>query len=96
MGIGVVCGEVFAQVSFGQHRVEKPKLRVVLKGGGSLGFAHVGVLEVLERNHNPVEVVSGTSRSLIVRAAYCSTYPRRMASQSCCDIMTPSSLTLNS
>jgi len=43
-----------------------------LQGGGALGFAHVGVLKVLERERIPVDVLAGTSMGSIVGAAYAS------------------------
>lgn len=49
-----------------------PKICLVLKGGGALGFAHVGVLRVLEKNRVPIHCVAGTSMGSIVGAAYAS------------------------
>ncbi len=49
-----------------------PKIGLVLAGGGALGFAHVGVLKVLERERIPVHFVTGTSMGAIVGAAYAS------------------------
>lgn len=50
----------------------RPKIGLVLKGGGALGFAHVGVLKVLERNNIPVDMIAGTSMGSIIGAAYAS------------------------
>ena len=55
-----------------QRNLGRPTIGLVLKGGGALGFAHVGVLKVLERNHIPVDVIAGTSMGSIVGAAYAS------------------------
>ncbi|MCO6432541.1 MAG: patatin-like phospholipase family protein [Deltaproteobacteria bacterium] len=49
-----------------------PKIGLVLAGGGALGFAHVGVLRVLEEHRIPVHLVTGTSMGSIVGAAYAS------------------------
>lgn len=49
---------------------DRPRVGLVLAGGGALGFAHVGVLRVLERNRIPVDVVTGTSMGAIVGGAY--------------------------
>src|SRR5574344_312852 len=49
-----------------------PKVAVVLGGGGALGFAHIGVLEVLEKHHIPVDIVVGTSMGALIGGAYCS------------------------
>lgn len=50
----------------------RPRIGLALAGGGALGFAHVGVLKVLEENRIPVEIVTGTSMGSIVGAAYAS------------------------
>ena len=50
----------------------RPTVGLVLQGGGALGFAHVGVLKVLERERIPVDVLAGTSMGSIVGAAYAS------------------------
>ncbi|MFN8390129.1 MAG: patatin-like phospholipase family protein [Bdellovibrionota bacterium] len=51
---------------------KRPKIALVLEGGGAKGFAHVGVLKVLEERHVPVDFVVGTSMGSIVGAAYAS------------------------
>lgn len=50
----------------------KPVIGLVLEGGGALGFAHVGVLKVLEEERVPVHRIAGTSMGSIVGAAYAS------------------------
>jgi len=40
---------------------EKQGIVLALGGGGARGIAHIGVLEVLEREHIPVRAVAGTS-----------------------------------
>jgi NTE family protein len=50
----------------------RPVIGLVLAGGGALGFAHVGVLQVLEENRIPVDIITGTSMGAIVGAAYAS------------------------
>lgn len=55
--------------------VNRPKIGLVLKGGGALGMAHVGVLKVLEENRVPIDFVVGTSMGAIVGAAYASGTP---------------------
>lgn len=51
---------------------KQPVIGLVLEGGGALGFAHVGVLKVLEEENIPVHVIAGTSMGSIVGAAYAS------------------------
>jgi Patatin-like phospholipase len=47
-----------------------PLVGLVLGGGGARGFAHVGVLRVLEQNGVPVELIVGTSVGSLVGALY--------------------------
>lgn len=42
----------------------------MLGGGGARGFAHVGVLQVLEENRIPVHAVAGTSMGAVVGSLY--------------------------
>lgn len=44
----------------------RPKIALVLGGGGSRGLAHIGVLEVLVREGIPVDLIVGTSMGGIV------------------------------
>jgi len=48
----------------------KPRLALVLSGGGARGAAHIGVLKVLEELHIPVDLVVGTSMGAIVGGLY--------------------------
>ncbi|RZT93880.1 patatin-like phospholipase family protein [Rivibacter subsaxonicus] len=50
----------------------RPKIGLVLSGGGARGGAHIGVLEVLEELRVPVDIIVGTSAGSIVGAAYAS------------------------
>src|SRR3954462_8818909 len=50
--------------------VARPKVGLVLSGGGARGVAHIGVLKVLEEMHIPVDYVVGTSMGSIVGGAY--------------------------
>ena len=53
-----------------EHR--RPKIALVLEGGGAKGFAYVGVLKVMEEQRVPVDIIVGTSMGAIVGAAYAS------------------------
>ena len=44
----------------------RPKIGLVLSGGGARGLAHVGVLKVLEELHVPVDFIAATSMGAIV------------------------------
>ncbi len=48
----------------------RPRVGLVLSGGGARGFAHIGVLRVLEELRVPVDVVVGTSMGSVVGGAY--------------------------
>lgn len=50
----------------------RPRIGLVLEGGGALGFAHVGVLRWLEENRIPVDAIAGTSMGALVGGIYAS------------------------
>jgi NTE family protein len=50
----------------------RPKVCLVLSGGGARGAAHIGVLRVLEELRVPVDCIAGTSMGALVGAAYAS------------------------
>ncbi len=49
---------------------ERPKIALVLSGGGARGGAHVGVLKVLQENRIPIDMIVGTSMGSFVGALY--------------------------
>jgi NTE family protein len=49
----------------------RPKIALVLGGGGARGAAHVGVLRQLERQGIHIDMVTGTSIGAIVGGLYC-------------------------
>ena len=53
----------------------RPKICLVLSGGGARGAAHVGVLRVLETLRVPIDCIAGTSMGSIVGASYASGTP---------------------
>ena len=48
----------------------RPRVGLVLGGGGARGAAHVGVLEVLEQLRVPVDCVAGTSMGALAAGAF--------------------------
>jgi len=48
----------------------RPRIGLVLGGGGARGAAHIGVLEILEKLRVPVDCVAGTSMGALVSGAY--------------------------
>uniref|UniRef100_UPI0035AEDB02 patatin-like phospholipase family protein n=1 Tax=Chitinimonas sp. TaxID=1934313 RepID=UPI0035AEDB02 len=51
---------------------ERPRIALVLGGGGARGLAHVGVLKVLEQARIPLDCVVGTSMGALVGGIYAS------------------------
>ncbi|GIU16539.1 MULTISPECIES: patatin-like phospholipase family protein [unclassified Shewanella] len=56
-----------SQVSFAE---ERPKIGLVLSGGGAKGAAHIGVLKVLEEKNIPIDYIAGTSIGAYVGGMY--------------------------
>jgi NTE family protein len=50
----------------------RPRIGLVLGGGGAKGAAHIGVLRVLDEMHIPVDCVAGTSMGALVGATFAS------------------------
>ncbi|MBS7232772.1 patatin-like phospholipase family protein [Flavobacterium psychroterrae] len=71
-----------SQKSFSQETTEKqkqaearrPKIGLVLSGGGAKGFAHIGVLKVLEEAGIKIDYIGGTSMGSIIGGLYASGY----------------------
>ncbi len=56
---------------------------LALGGGFARGFAHLGVLQVLEQNHIPISHIAGTSVGSILGAAYASGAPLARIVEAC-------------
>jgi NTE family protein len=54
---------------------DRPRVGLVLAGGGAKGGAHVGVLKVLEELDVPIDCIAGTSMGALVGAGYASGIP---------------------
>lgn len=50
----------------------RPKIGLALSGGGAKGYAHIGVLKVLEEMHVPIASIAGTSMGAVIGALYAS------------------------
>ncbi|HEX4024877.1 MAG TPA: patatin-like phospholipase family protein [Steroidobacteraceae bacterium] len=48
------------------------RIGLVLSGGGARGAAHIGVLEMLDRLHIPIDAIAGTSMGAVVGGLYAS------------------------
>ena len=63
----------WAATSGGQIQGHKrPRIALVLEGGGALGFAHLGAIEYLEQHHIPIDFVAGTSMGGLIGGLYAS------------------------
>jgi NTE family protein len=51
---------------------DRPRIGLVLGGGGARGAAHIGVLKELERQRIPVDAIVGTSMGAIIGGLYAS------------------------
>lgn len=56
--------------SFSQDTLKKPKIGLVLSGGGAKGFAHIGVLKVLEDAGVKIDYIGGTSMGAVIGGLY--------------------------
>ena len=53
-----------------QAQTQRPKVGLVLSGGGAKGVAHIGALKVLEEAGIPIDYICGTSMGAIVGGLY--------------------------
>lgn len=63
----VFCQNLIAQTN---DSITRPRVGVVLSGGGAKGFAHIGVLKVIEESGLPIDYIAGTSMGSIVGGLY--------------------------
>ncbi len=60
------------------RRDARPRVALVLSGGGARGFAHIGVLKVLDELRVPVDLVVGTSMGAVVGGLHATGMPYAM------------------
>ncbi len=61
---------VIGQSAIDVTPTKRPKIGLVLEGGGALGFAHIGVLKWLEQHRIPVDYIAGTSMGGLIGGLY--------------------------
>ncbi len=61
------------QNSYAQEQ-KRPKIGLVLSGGGAKGFAHIGVLKVIEEAGIKIDYIGGTSMGAVIGGLYASGY----------------------
>lgn len=75
---GLILGDQFIDIDiYGSHTDADevyPKIALVLSGGGARGFAHIPVIEALERFGIPIDMVLGTSMGSLVGGLYAAGY----------------------
>ena len=52
------------------REIERPRVGLVLSGGGARGVAHLGVIEVLEEHGIPIDFISGASMGSLIGGLY--------------------------
>jgi NTE family protein len=62
------------QNNFGQEKASTKKIGLVLTGGGAKGFAHIGVLKILEQQGIKIDYIGGTSMGAVVGGLYAAGY----------------------
>ena len=60
---------------------KRPKIGLVLSGGGAKGLAHVGILKIIEQSGLKIDYVTGTSMGSIVGGLYAAGYKADMLEQ---------------
>ena len=68
----VILLAVFCLTADASELKTRPRIGLVLGGGGARGAAHIGVLRVLEANNIPIDYIAGTSMGAIVGGLYAS------------------------
>ena len=63
-----------AQDTVRQKHQKTPKVGLVLSGGGAKGFAHIGVLKVIDSLDIKIDYIAGTSMGAIIGSLYASGY----------------------
>lgn len=69
---GLVSQPYAAEVPVAGRNGERPRIGLVLGGGGARGAAHIGVLKELERMRVPIDAIAGTSMGAIIGGLYAS------------------------
>ncbi|TKG95463.1 hypothetical protein EYV94_08455 [Puteibacter caeruleilacunae] len=71
LGLIILIKSSFAQrASEDLSTEDRPKIGLVLSGGGAKGFAHVGVLKVIDELGIPIDYIAGTSMGSIIGGFY--------------------------
>jgi NTE family protein len=67
-------------------KTSRPVIGLALGGGAVRGFAHIGVLQVLEEADIPLDMVAGTSVGSVIGAFYCAGFPLDLVQEIAMDV----------
>ncbi|SPE76154.1 NTE family protein RssA [Flavobacterium columnare] len=70
----LICTIIFNVPIFAQDLSKKPKIGLVLSGGGAKGLAHIGALKEIERAGIKIDYIGGTSMGAIIGGLYACGY----------------------
>jgi NTE family protein len=74
-----IAAATLVAVSIHAQELARPRIGLVLSGGGARGAAHIGVIQVLEELRIPIDCVVGTSMGAIIGGLYAAGYsPEQM------------------
>jgi NTE family protein len=68
------CAQTTDSIEGNTNQVKKPKIGLVLSGGGAKGLAHIGALKAIEKAGIKVDMVCGTSMGSFIGALYATGY----------------------
>ena len=70
--LSVIMFLIFSNFLFSNEIIveDNNKIGLVLSGGGAKGFAHIGLLKILDEEKIPVDYIVGTSMGSIIGALY--------------------------
>lgn len=83
-GLVLAAGPLLAQNQ--EPPPQRPRIGLVLGGGGAKGAAHIGVLRVLDEMRVPVDCVAGTSMGALVGATFAAGTPPDVIEKEVLDI----------
>jgi len=64
------CGESSKNIVVPKPVYKKPKIAFAFGGGAAKGFAHIGVIKVLEQNGIKANIITGTSAGAVIGSLY--------------------------
>lgn len=70
LSVAMVCEFASAQAENGANPTGRPRVGLVLSGGGARGGLHVGVLRALEELNVPIDFIAGTSIGAVIGGFY--------------------------